>query len=250
MAFHGIRECFHHEQNRWFTGVTCTNGAGSPRTGRLRPHYTDEEMKAVRRQEQNQAAFIGRYSAMIQLDHPSADMKNATDTDAGATTWSPSSTPPGPRWSTPTTSPTSTTPTSRVVIPLIQAIRRMPRDQRPAKVYGCEVWRALDWMDDAQKVALDVSGYDNLARAKRRVRLPDRRRQALRSRRHRAAAAPTPPSSPRTARTSPTRSPTPWTSPPPRWTTPWTSLNSPSATSTDSATTCRQGAKLSARLGR
>ena len=30
---------------------------------------------------------------------------------------------------------------------------------------GCEVWRDLDWLDDAQKVVLDVSGRDSLAAA-------------------------------------------------------------------------------------
>ena len=32
MAFHGILECFARDQ-KWFGGVTCTNGAGSSRTG-------------------------------------------------------------------------------------------------------------------------------------------------------------------------------------------------------------------------
>src|SRR5690606_3053433 len=49
-----------------------------------------------------------------------------------------------------------------VVVPLIQAIRELPREQRPKAVHGCEVWRNLDWMNDAEKVAHDVSGYDNL----------------------------------------------------------------------------------------
>ena len=33
MAFHGILACFARE-DRWFGGVTCTNGAGSSRSGR------------------------------------------------------------------------------------------------------------------------------------------------------------------------------------------------------------------------
>ena len=32
MAFHGILNCFSRE-DRWFGGVTCTNGSGSSRTG-------------------------------------------------------------------------------------------------------------------------------------------------------------------------------------------------------------------------
>ena len=37
--------------------------------------------------------------------------------------------------------------------------------QRPKKVYGCEVWRTLDWMLDEDKVPLNVGGHDNLASA-------------------------------------------------------------------------------------
>jgi hypothetical protein len=32
-------------------------------------------------------------------------------------------------------------------------------------VWGCEVWRNLDWLPDADKVLMDVSGRDNLAAA-------------------------------------------------------------------------------------
>jgi hypothetical protein len=44
-------------------------------------------------------------------------------------------------------------------------MREMPREQRPAKVIGCEVWRDLDWLPDGEKVLMDVSGRDNLAAA-------------------------------------------------------------------------------------
>jgi len=42
MAFHGILECFANEQ-KWFGGVTCTNGAGSSRTGAYEK-YSDAQM--------------------------------------------------------------------------------------------------------------------------------------------------------------------------------------------------------------
>ena len=58
MAFHGIAECY-GRTDRWFTGVTCTNGAGSPRAG-LYTDFTDEKMRQVRREEQRQAAAVGR----------------------------------------------------------------------------------------------------------------------------------------------------------------------------------------------
>jgi LmbE family N-acetylglucosaminyl deacetylase len=52
-----------------------------------------------------------------------------------------------------------------VVIAALQAMRELPKDQRPQKVIGCEVWRNLDWLPDAEKVVMDVSGRDNLAAA-------------------------------------------------------------------------------------
>jgi len=52
-----------------------------------------------------------------------------------------------------------------VVVPVIQAIRDLPRDKRPQTVHGCEVWRDLDWLGDAEKIVHDVSGNDSLAAA-------------------------------------------------------------------------------------
>ena len=77
MAFHGILECFASE-TKWFGGVTCTNGAGSSRTGAYEK-FSDAQMMAVRRTEQNNAATVGQYGVMIQLDYPSSAVKSATD---------------------------------------------------------------------------------------------------------------------------------------------------------------------------
>jgi hypothetical protein len=51
------------------------------------------------------------------------------------------------------------------VIAALHAMRELPRAQRPQKVIGCEVWRDLDWLPDADKVVMDVSCYDHLAAA-------------------------------------------------------------------------------------
>ena len=77
MAFHGILECFANEA-KWFAGVTCTNGSGSSRTGAYEK-FTDAQMMAVRRTEQNNAAIVGQYGAMFQLDYPSSVIKSPTD---------------------------------------------------------------------------------------------------------------------------------------------------------------------------
>jgi hypothetical protein len=52
-----------------------------------------------------------------------------------------------------------------VALKLIEAIRRLPADLRPKKLYGCEVWRDLDWMTDADKIAFDTTEHENLQAA-------------------------------------------------------------------------------------
>src|SRR4051812_35186734 len=75
MAHAGIAQCYEHPDEH-FTGVVVTNGAGSPRTGRYAT-MTDAEMPRVRRDEQRQAAMLGKYNLQLQLAHPSADVKQS-----------------------------------------------------------------------------------------------------------------------------------------------------------------------------
>jgi hypothetical protein len=42
-------------------------------------------------------------------------------------------------------------------------MRRLPRGRRPGRVFGCEVWRDLDWVLDADKTALDAGRRPELA---------------------------------------------------------------------------------------
>nr|HPL82036.1 PIG-L family deacetylase [Anaerolineaceae bacterium] len=48
---------------------------------------------------------------------------------------------------------------------VIKAIRRLPKELRPQKLYGCEVWRSLDFLPDEYKVLLDVSARPELQSA-------------------------------------------------------------------------------------
>ena len=143
--------------------MTCTNGAGSSRTG-VYAKFTDAQMMAVRRTEQNHAAIVGQYGVMIQLDYPSSAVKSATDpalkNDLKEIL---AATKPEVVY---THNPADKHDTHiGVVIAALQAMRELPREQRPKKVIGCEVWRNLDWLNDADKVLMDVSGHDNLAAA-------------------------------------------------------------------------------------
>jgi len=162
MAFHGILTCFTRE-DKWFGGVTCTNGSGSARTGPYAA-FTDAQLMAVRRQEQRSAAAAGRYGAMIQLDYPSNAVKSPTASDLRSDlTQILTATQPEVIY---THNPADKHDTHvGVVVAALQALRELPHHQRPRQVIGCEVWRNLDWLLDTDKVVMDVSGGDNLAAA-------------------------------------------------------------------------------------
>jgi LmbE family N-acetylglucosaminyl deacetylase len=162
MAFHGIIACY-HSTTEWFGGVTCTNGSGSSRIGAYEK-FTDERMMGVRLDEQEQAATVGRYGAMIQLDYPSKIAKDPSDPrlkeDLLAIL---TATQPRAVY---THNPADKHDTHlAVIVALLQAIRELPKAQRPQAVHGCEVWRNLDWMIDSEKIVHDVSGHENLAAA-------------------------------------------------------------------------------------
>ncbi|MBU3665334.1 MAG: PIG-L family deacetylase [Chthoniobacterales bacterium] len=161
-AAHGILECYGRE-DLWFTGVTVTDGAGSARTG-IYEKLSDAGMIEVRREEQRKAAVIGGYAAMIQLDYPSAMIRNAADNNpVGDLAAILAIARPGVLY---LHNPADKHATHVAVLARsLSAVRRLPREQRPRKVYGCEVWRDLDWLPDNRKVALPVGECTNLQAA-------------------------------------------------------------------------------------
>ncbi len=160
MAFHGILECF-ASRSKWFGGVTCTNGSGSARAGRYKK-FSDGQMMAVRRQEQNRAAKLGKFGIMLQLDYPSSAVKSATD-PALKEDLKKILTATRPEIVYTHNLADKHDTHIGVAIAAIQAMRELPRHHRPKRVIGCEVWRDLDWLADADKVVMDVSGHDKLA---------------------------------------------------------------------------------------
>jgi LmbE family N-acetylglucosaminyl deacetylase len=160
MAYHGIAECF-GRQDRGFTGVVVTDGAGSPRTGRF-ARYSDEEMKIVRRDEQRRAARLGKYSAAIQLAHPSKVVKDAS---AGVVRADLLAILKACRAEIVYLHNPADKHDTHVAVFLrcLEALRALPNSRRPKRVYGCEVWRNLDWLLDTDKVLLDDSPRPALA---------------------------------------------------------------------------------------
>jgi len=138
--------------------VVATDGSGSPRAGEY-ASLSDEQMKGVRRLEQIEAAALGDYSELVLLNHSSADIKDekirAAEDDIFALL---------SRYRPQTVyihnladkHPTHIAVAKRC----IKALRRLPKDARPNKLYGCEVWRGLDWFSDEEKVVFDISGHN------------------------------------------------------------------------------------------
>ena len=162
MAYHGIAECF-GRTDRWFSGVVVTDGAKSPRSGAYAA-YTDEQMKDVRRAEQRKAAAMGEYSIQIQLGHPAERTKDPRNTDVPADLRAIFS---AARAEVVYLHQPADKHDAHIAVLAhsLAALRALPAAERPKRVLGCEVWRDLDWMCDAEKQALDVSAHPNLAAA-------------------------------------------------------------------------------------
>ncbi len=162
MAAAPILECF-QRTDKWFTGVVVTDGRGSPRDDLYRD-YTDEDMRLVRFREQKKAAMIGEYAAQIILDYPSKAVKDAMNKqpveDLAAIL----------QVARPEFVYTHNLADKHethvgVALRVVEAIRRMPKEMRPKRLYGCEVWRDLDWLLDEDKVPFDCSTHENLQAA-------------------------------------------------------------------------------------
>ena len=159
MSAQPIIECFQQE-DKWFTGVVVTDGRGSPRDG-IYEKYSDDEMRLVRFKEQRKAAIVGEFAAQVMLDHPSKAIKDASR--------------PEPvedlvallRATKPQVVYTHNLADKHdthvgVALRVINALRKLDQTERPERVVGCEVWRALDWMVDPDKALMNVSEHENL----------------------------------------------------------------------------------------
>ncbi|MDR3186019.1 MAG: PIG-L family deacetylase [Christensenellaceae bacterium] len=159
MCPQGIIKCI-NRLDLGLVSVVVTDGAGSPRSGEFE-NCTDSEMMEIRWEEQREASRIGDYTDLIMLKHTSATLKDRDDlvvtNDLESIV----------RFYSPQTiyihNLADKHPTHvNVALRSIDAIRRLDKDIRPKKLYGCEVWRSLDWLSDNDKVVFDLSGHDAL----------------------------------------------------------------------------------------
>jgi LmbE family N-acetylglucosaminyl deacetylase len=162
MAYHGIAECFGRKE-KWFTGVVVTNGAGSPRSG-IYGDSTDEEMQKVRQAEQRKAAYVGEYACQIQLGFTSSRVKDPNE-NAVVEDLQQILRAARPEFVYLHNLADKHDTHVAVALRSVAALRAVRPDMKPKRVYGCEVWRDLDWLPDESKQALPVSARSNIAAA-------------------------------------------------------------------------------------
>lgn len=159
MSYDGILKCY-KQKDKWFFGVVVTDGANILKNN-VYETFSNDEIKKIRKQEQIEAAKIGKYGLLTLMNHQSDDVKDAKneliinelyelinkakpevlythnvidrhDTHLG------------------------------LAIKVIKAIRKMDKKDRPKKLYGCEVWRNLDFLMNEDKISFDTSGNNHL----------------------------------------------------------------------------------------
>lgn len=160
MAYNPIVTCY-GKDDKWFTGVIITDGGGSPRSG-IYENYTDEEMKKVRAEEQKTAATIGKYSAQFLLSYSSKEVKSK-DNDVLVNEIKSIIEKCRPEIIYTHNLADKHDTHVAVAVLVIKAIRLLPKEIRPSKVYSFEVWRGLDWLNDDNKTIFDTSKHPNLA---------------------------------------------------------------------------------------
>ena len=115
---------------------------------------TDGRDSATRLLEQKRAASLGRYAAVIWLDHASPDVKQpaypALASDLNAILAAVRA-----RWVYTHNLADRHDTHVAVALHTVRALRANPSSVE--RVLGCEVWRALDWLQPQDKVTLDVS---------------------------------------------------------------------------------------------
>ncbi|HDL77838.1 MAG TPA: PIG-L family deacetylase [Lentisphaerae bacterium] len=163
MALHGILHCLEHPGD-WFGAVVCTGGGRAPERGRYEG-ASPERLREIRRREQNLAALIGRYAVVIHLDYQSVELTSGRGLDKLADDLA------GIVRSAHPSVVYTHNPADRhdthvaVCAAVVRGLRRLPHPERPRTLYGCELWRSLDWLVSMDRVALPLEGPENIMRA-------------------------------------------------------------------------------------
>ncbi len=162
MVWQGILQCYQDEHHR-FASIVITNGQGSSRVGPY-AHYSDEQMVAVRREEQHRVADAGGYSVSVSLGYTSAELRQTAVDNVCADLQELL------RLMRPQvifTHNLADRHDSHVatVLRVVRALRELGEEYYPQRFLGYEVWRSLDWLTGEDRQMGDVSARPNLMRA-------------------------------------------------------------------------------------
>lgn len=161
LAGHGIIPAYEHPEY-FFTGVTVTNGQGALRSG-IYAEMNNRDFCKLRWEEQMTAAKLGQYLAQFMLNYSSEAVKSHQSqqlivdlqTIINAT-----------RPSVIYTHNLADLHDTHVAVAIcvIEALRKCAPTLQDITLYGCEIWRGLDWLSPDIRCALDVSKYRDLQR--------------------------------------------------------------------------------------
>ena len=154
MAYPGICACRGQKILR-FTGVVATDGAGAPRSGSSEKLSASDLVK-IRHEEQKEAAGLGGYAAVLQLGHASPQVRGAGRSALVSDLLQIlKATKPKVLY---LHNPADRHETHlAVLLASLEALRQLPPADRPAEIYGCEVWGDLDWVPTKQVIRLACS---------------------------------------------------------------------------------------------
>jgi len=143
MAIDGIEQSLGKER---FLAIVVTDGRGSPRSGPYQD-YSDDQMQQLRIKEQQRAADMGQYGAVVQLAYSSLALKQAQGDDQCVADLK----------TILSLCPFHTLYTHAlfdrhqshiaVVDHVLRAVADLPKLQQNIQhAYGVEVWGSLDWV--------------------------------------------------------------------------------------------------------
>jgi LmbE family N-acetylglucosaminyl deacetylase len=153
-AIHGILQAYQNP-TKHFTGVTITNGRGAPRT-EMTKDLSNPDYIALRNHEQKQAANIGKYLAQFLLNYESDEIRNGRCQDLLMDLIKILEMTSPDIIYTHNLADQHDTHVS-VALFVIEALRNANLKDKNIRLFGCEVWRNLDWMSENKVINFNVS---------------------------------------------------------------------------------------------
>ncbi len=154
IGFPGILDAY-KSKNTLFGGVVCTNGV--PKSSK-----NFEQIRKIRSEEQKRASDIGKYGFVLQLGYSSTEItdKDNKDIESDIIKIVQKTKPKIIYTHNPFDKHKTHTAVCRAVI---NSLRSLKEDYKPEKLYACEVWRNLDWLDTKDRVEFDVNNSAEFA---------------------------------------------------------------------------------------